>query len=213
VVRFWAGVDLIHLFIGGTRVKTVRSHLTVTDLARLVAQGAVNAGPSPLPTIEPGDIVEVERVVSNGGTITLGGHVLVAAEILRGQQVGIRIEPDLLMIYDLDSRDLLRTRPNPLTHDQIRRLRGNRPAGPPPRPSVEPVRVQRRASNSGVIMVCGQKVALGRVHRHQTLTVHVSDTTLAIELDDGEIRVVRRTTTPVLNIKANRPRPVEPKVV
>ncbi len=40
VVRFWADTDLIHLFIGGTRIKTVRSHLTVTDLARLVAAGA-----------------------------------------------------------------------------------------------------------------------------------------------------------------------------
>lgn len=186
-----------------TRVKTVRSRLTVTDLARLVAQGAQNAGPSPLPPVQPGDAVEVERVVSNGGTTALAGQVLVAAELLRGQRVGIRIEPDLLMIYDLDSRDLLRTRSNPLTQDQIRRLRGNRPAGPPPRPSVEPVRIQRRASTAGVIMVCGQKVALGPVHRHQPLTVHVSKTTLAIELDDGETRVVRRTTTtPVLNIKA-----------
>ena len=34
----------------------------------------------------------------------------------------------------------------------------------------------------------------------------VSDTTLAIELDDAETRVVRRTTTmPVRNIKADRP--------
>ena len=40
VVRFRISVDLIHLFIGGTRVKTVRSHLSVTDLARLVTQGA-----------------------------------------------------------------------------------------------------------------------------------------------------------------------------
>ena len=46
------GVDLIHLFIAGTRVKTVRSHLTVTDLALLVAQGAQNAGPSPLPPVQ-----------------------------------------------------------------------------------------------------------------------------------------------------------------
>jgi hypothetical protein len=74
--------------------------------------------------------------------------------------------------------------------------------------------VQRRASHTGVIMVCGQKVALGRIHRYQTLTVHVSETTLAIELDDGETRMVRRTTTlPVRNIKADRPRPVTPKVV
>lgn len=214
MVRFWADTDLIHLFIGGTRVKTIRSHLTVTDLARLVTDGAVNAGPSPLPPIEEGDAVEVERVVSRGGTVVLGGQVLLAAEILGGRRVGIRIESDTLMFYDLDTRELLRVRPNPLSHDKIVRLRGNRPAGPPPRPSTEPIRVQRRASNTGVVMVCGQKVALGRVHQHRTVTIHVSDTTLAIELDDGEIRVVRRTTTrPVRNIKADRPRPVTPKVV
>ncbi len=113
------------------------------------------------------------------------------------------------MFYDLDSRDLLRVRPNPLSRDKIIRLRGNRPAGPPPRPSVEPIRVQRRASATGVIMVCGQKVALGRSHQHQTVTVHISETTLGVELDDGETRVVRRTTTlPVRNIKADRPRTV-----
>ena len=140
--------------------------------------------------------------------------MLLAAEILGGQRVGIRIEAATLMFYDLDSRELLRTRPNPLTHDQVRRLRGNRPAGPPPRPSVEPIRVQRRASNTGVIIVCRQKIALGRTYRHQTLTVHVSETTFAVELDDGETRVVRRTTTtPVRNIKANRPRPVLSQVV
>ena len=214
VVRFWVSVDLIHLIIGGTRVKTVRSHLSVTDLARLATQGAINAGPSPLPPVQPGDAVEVERVVSKDGNISLAGQVLLAAEILGGRRAGIRIEPELLMIYDLDSRELLRSRPNPLTFDQVRRLRGNRPAGPPPRPSLEPVRVQRRASNTGVITICRQKIALGRIHRHQTLTVHVSETTLAIELDDGETRMVRRTTTlPIRNIKANRPRPVEPKVV
>ena len=51
----------------------------------------------------------------------------------------------------------------------------NRPAGLPPRPSLEPVRVQRRASNSGIVMVCGQKVALGRLHRWQTVTIAVSE--------------------------------------
>jgi hypothetical protein len=208
VVRFWVSVDLIHLFIGGTRVKTVRSHLSTSDLARLVADGAVNAGPSPLPPLEEGAAVEVERVVSKDGLVSLGGQVVLAAEILGGRQVGIRIEPDTLMFFDLDSRELLRVRPNSLTQEQVRRLRGNRPAGPPPRPSTEPIRVQRRASNTGVIMVCGQQVALGRTHAWQTVTVHVSDTTLAVELDDGEPRIFRRTTTTaVRNIKAVRPRP------
>jgi hypothetical protein len=86
-------------------------------------------------------------------------------------------------------------------------LRGVSPAGPPPRPSAEPVRVQRRASNTGVIMVVGQKIALGRIHQHQTVTVLVSETTLAVELGDGDVRVIRRTTTQAAHsIKGQRPR-------
>ncbi|GAB2648214.1 IS481 family transposase [Kribbella swartbergensis] len=210
-LRFWADLDLIHLLVAGARIKTVRSHLTVNDLASLLANGAVNAGPSPLPQIEGSDAIEVERIVSRAGTVSLAGHVLLAAEILGGCRVGIRIEPNVLMFYDLDTRELLRVRPNPLAMDQAHRLRGSRPAGPPPRPSLEPVRVQRRASNSGVIMVCGQKVALGRAHKHQTVTVLVSETTLAIELPDTDTQIVRRTTTqPVRSIKGQRPRTATP---
>jgi hypothetical protein len=43
------------------------------------------------------------------------------------------------MFYDLATRELLRTRKNPLTPDQVKSLRGACPAGPPPRPSAEPV--------------------------------------------------------------------------
>ena len=89
--------------------------------------------------------------------------------------VSIRIEENTLMFFDPATRVLLRTRPSPLTWDQARLLRGARPAGPPPRPSAEPVTVQRRASNTGVIMVAGQKIALGRIHAGQIVTVHVAD--------------------------------------
>jgi hypothetical protein len=195
------------VLIGGVRVKTVRSHLSVTDLATLVAQGAVPAGPSPLPPIEDGTAVEVERTINRGGSVSLGQHIVVAAEILGGRRVGIRIEPATLMFYDLDTRELLRTRQNPLQPEEVRRLRGLRPAGPPPRPSTEPIRVQRRASATGVILVAGQKIALGRTHQHQTVTVLVCDTTLAIEFPDGDSTVVRRTTSqPVRSIKGQRPR-------
>ena len=44
----------------------------------------------------------------------------------------------------------------------------------PPRPSTEPVTAQRVASNTGVIMVAGQKIALGRIHARQIVTVHVA---------------------------------------
>jgi transposase InsO family protein len=211
VIRFWADCQLIHLSAGGARIKTLRSHLSVNDLARLAANGGAPAGPSPLPPVEDGQAVEVDRPVSRGGLVSLGRHRLLAAEILGGQLVGIRIEPATLMFYDPGSRALLRTRPNPLTSAEVARLRGVRPAGPPPRPSAEPIRVQRRVSATGVIMVAGQTAALGRAHAGQTVAVLVADTTLAIELGDGDTRVIRRTTTqPVRSIKGQRPRTATP---
>jgi hypothetical protein len=93
-----------------------------------------------------GKAIEVDRVVSGVGTVWLGQHLVLAAEILAGRQVGIRIDPALLMFFDLQTRELLRTRPNPLTIEHVCRLRGARRAGPPPRPCTEPIRVQRRAS-------------------------------------------------------------------
>jgi hypothetical protein len=206
-VTFWADVDVIHLTIGGARVKSVRSHLSTADLARLAADGGRPAGPPPIPAAEPGAAIEVDRIVSKDGQVSLSGRYYTAAEILGGQLISIRIEETTLMFFDPQTRVLLRTRPSPLTWDQARLLRGARPAGPPPRPSTEPVTVQRVASNTGIIMVVGQKIALGRIHAGQVVTVHVADDTVTIELADGDSRTVRRTTTQAVHsIKAHRPR-------
>jgi transposase InsO family protein len=204
-VRFWASVDVIHLSIAGARVKSLRSHLSSADLARLAQQGAVAAGPPPLPPAEDGAAIEVDRAVNNSGLVGLAGRQVLAAEILGGRPVIVRIEPATLMFLDPQTRELLRVRPNPLTREQTLRLQGARPAGPPPRPRTEPVTVQRRVTATGVITVCRQRVALGRVHAGRIVSVHVSEHTLAIELDD-ETRAVRRTTNrPVVVVKGSRP--------
>lgn len=203
-VTFWADTAVIHLLIAGARVKTVRSHLSVADLGRLAARGGRAGGPAPLP-VGDGAAFEVDRVVNNSGLVGLGGHQVLAAEILGGRQVGIRIDDETLSFFDPPSRELLRVRRNPLTSEEVRRLRGLRPAGPPPRPGIEPVRVQRRVSAVGTVMVCRQVVSLGRPYAGQTVTVHVSDSTITIDLD-GQVRVIRRTTdVPVRNVKANKP--------
>jgi hypothetical protein len=45
------------------------------------------------------------------------------------------------------------------------------------------------------------------LHKHQTVTVSVPETSLAIELEDGVIRVIRRTTyQPFRSIRGQRPR-------
>ena len=206
-VTFWTDHEVIHLTIAGARVKTVRSHLSSNDLAALATTGGRPAGPSPLPPAQPGAALEVDRTVSRCGLVSLGDKQLLAAEILGGRRVTIRIEAATLMFFDPDTRELLRTRPNPLTYDQARRLRGARPAGPPPRPSLEPITAQRRASNTGVIMVAGQKLALGRTHAHTVVTVHVAEHTITVDHDDGAQRTFRRTTTqPVRSYKAQHPR-------
>ena len=179
-VRFWADLQVIHLCIGGARIKSVTSHLTVADLARLVTtHQAVAAGPPPIPSRpdEPaeGEAVEVDRVISPAATFAFGGKILTASTLLAGRQVGIRIEPTVLMLFDLETRTLLRTQPNPLTPAQVFRLRGLRPAGPPPRPSLEPVTVQRLADASGTICVARQRIGCGRAFARQTLTAHVSE--------------------------------------
>jgi hypothetical protein len=146
--------------------------------------------------------------------VSLGRRVVLAAWMLAGRRVGIYIEEGApLLFFDPETRELLRTRPNPLQPGEAAQLQRARPVGPVPRPSTEPIRVQRRASNTGVIMVAGQHVALGREHQGRTVTVLVSETTLAIELPDADDLVVRRTTTqPVRTIKSQRPRIANPSI-
>ena len=220
VVRFWIDCDWVHLSIGGQRIKSLRSRFTVNDLDLLAAQGAVPAGEPPLPS-KPGPgssasrtIVEVERTVARNGMVSLGNQIVLAAEILAGRRVGIYIEQGCpLLFFDPETRELLRTRPNPLQPGDAARLQRCRPVGPVPRPSTEPIRVQRRVASNGVLMVAGQKVAVGRQHKHLTVTVHVSESTLAIELPDADELVVRRTTDqPVRSIKGQRPRPADTTV-
>jgi transposase InsO family protein len=220
VVRFWIDCEWVHLSIGGQRIKSLRSRFSVNDLDTLVGQGAVPAGPPPLASRGgPGSragrtIVEVERTVGRNGIVSLGQRTVLAAEILAGRRVGIYIEEGRpLLFFDIDTRELLRTRPNPLEPGQAARLQRCRPVGSVPRPSTEPITVQRRASNTGVIMVAGQKIALGREHKHRTLAVNVSETTIAIDLPGADELTIRRTTTqPVRSIKGQRPRSAEPSV-
>jgi hypothetical protein len=80
-------------------------------------------------------------------------------------------------------------------------------AGPPPQPSTAPVTVQRHASATGVIVVAGQKFALGRIHAGQTVTACVTATDITIEFGDGGIRAVTRTTSkPVRSFKGQQHR-------
>ena len=95
--------------------------------------------------------------MSNARLISLGGKQILVAERLGGIPVAVRIEEQTLLFFDITTRELLRTRPNPITREQALRLRGVRPAGPPPRPSTEPIRIQRRPPIPGSSWSPGRK--------------------------------------------------------
>jgi hypothetical protein len=79
--------------VAGARIKTVRSHLTVNDLARLLADGATIAGASPLPQVEGSDAIEVERIVARGGTVSRAGRCWWLRIFSRGAEEGSASSP------------------------------------------------------------------------------------------------------------------------
>ena len=129
MVTFWASTEVIHLTIAGARVKSVRSHLSAADLARARRQRRPARGAAALPR---GRARRRDRGRPRGqqgrATSAWAAATCIAAEILGGMLVSIRIEQNTLMFFDPATRVLLRTRPSPLTWDQARLLRG--PARP-----------------------------------------------------------------------------------
>jgi len=52
----------------------------------------------------------------------------------------------------------------------------------------------------------GRRPSAGRQHAGHVITAHVADTTITIDLGDGHTTLIpRATTTPIRNIKADRP--------
>jgi hypothetical protein len=109
------------------------------------------------------DRPEVERVVSSCGLISLAGKQILVAERLAGLLGGVRIEERALLFFDITTREPLRTHPNPLPVNRSCGCLVCARSAPPARPSPEPIRIQRRASDTGVIVVADQK-GLPRAH-------------------------------------------------
>ena len=79
---------------------------------------ATNASES-RPPAEDGAAIEVDRAVNKGGIVSLAGKQVLAAEILGGRPVIVRIEAAALMFLDPDMRELLRVRPKLLPAEKV----------------------------------------------------------------------------------------------
>jgi hypothetical protein len=136
------------------------------------------AVPPPLPAVDGTEAIEVDRTVNRVGVVSLGSPPTPRRRDPRRDRSPSASSPPRSPSSTPSSAP--RCGPDPTRRPPTRsaRLKGVRPAGPPPRPTVEPVAVQRRVSADGVVMVACQAVALGRIYAGQTVTTHATETTL-----------------------------------
>jgi transposase InsO family protein len=193
MVTIWADETTLHVLLDGTRLKTLPSRLGITELARLAADGARPAGPSPLPA-GSGTAIEVDRMVNGTGLVGLAGVQLNAGYELAGQRVTLRMDGTQMAVISHDG-ELLRTLPCPVPPADRHRLRGARRAGSAPPPPAGPVTVQRRVSQRGSIMVARQKIQVGLIHARKIVTVTAGDHCFQLAIDDEIVGTVPRTTT------------------
>lgn len=183
----------LHVLLDGARIKTVPSRLGATELARLTANGARPAGPSPLPTGD-GAVIEVDRTVNATGLVSLGDQQVGGGLPLAGQRVTLRMEGPRMAVLGHDG-SLLRILACPVPADRRSRLRGaRRGRALPPQPGG-PITVQRRVSCRGSLMVARQKIHAGMIHAGKTATVICENNHFRVVIDGEPAAVVPRTTT------------------
>ena len=196
-VTLWLDTATCHLSVGGWRIKTVPSRLSEMDLARLRRTDGRPAGPPPAGP-SPGVLaasrcVEVDRLVTGTGGVTLLNQLILVGSPLGGQRARLRLDGQLMHVITQDGV-LWRTLPCPIPPGQRHRLQGVRLAGPAPLPEPAPA-VQRRVSSRGGIQVARQRIQVGMTHAGKIVTVIPGDTSFRLVIDGEDVGVVPRTTS------------------
>jgi transposase InsO family protein len=191
-VTIWVDETSLHVLLDGARVKTLPSRLGITELARLAADGARPAGPSPL-LAGTGTVVEVERTVNAAGLVGLAGAQFNVGYQLAGQRVVLRMDGTQMAVIT-GVGELARTMPCPVPAGDRYRLRGARKAAAAPLSPAGPVTVQRRVSSRGGIMVATQKIQVGLIHAGKIVAVTAEDHSFRLVIDGQAVGVVPRTT-------------------
>jgi transposase InsO family protein len=200
-VTFWIDAVTVHLSIGGWRIKTVPSRLSEVDLARLRRTGARPAGPPPAGP-SPGALaasqcVEVDRLVTGTGGVTLLNRLILVGSPLAGQRARVRLDGQLMHVISQDGV-LWRILPCPIPPGQRHRLQGVRLAGPAPLPEPAPA-VQRRVSSRGSIQVARQRIQVGMTHAGKIVTVVTENNSFRLVIDGETVGAVPRTTSREIN--------------
>lgn len=116
-VRIWIDTSTAHVSLDGAHYKTLPSRLSSLDLDKLRSAGAVSAGPPPpkadARTLRSEDPVEIDRVVTASGTVSIARRPLSVGQQWAGRRVTLRLANDLAQVIIDDA--ITRTLPLPLT--------------------------------------------------------------------------------------------------
>ncbi|MCW3843369.1 hypothetical protein ONA70_25010 [Micromonospora yasonensis] len=75
------------------------------------------------------------------------------------------------------------------------------------------MRIKRRVSCRGTLVIAGQRIHVGIVHAGATLTVEAGDTTSRVHDGDQLVTEVPRTTVkPIARFKVRKPEPPRPTI-
>src|SRR5215475_9830957 len=192
-ITIWVDETTLHVLVDGIRLKTLPSRPSFVELARLAADGARPAGPSPLPS-GTGTAIEIDRTVNGVGLAGLGGHQVNVGFDLAGQRVTLRMDGTQMAVISHGGA-FLRTMPWPVPARDRHRLRGARRSTTSPPPAAGPVIVQRRVSQRGSIMVATQRIHVGMIHARKIVTVTASDHSFQLDIDGESAGTVPRTTS------------------
>ncbi|MCX2967255.1 hypothetical protein J8M97_00310 [Gordonia polyisoprenivorans] len=209
----WADLSSVYIICDDIVIKTVRSKLTTADLQRLRARGTRPGRPRPAQaafdtstaTHRP-RAIEIDRTANRDGIVIVRGHELALGVVTAGSRVTLRIDGEL--IHATNGTHLIKTLPNPLDLENIRRLTGVREASTPlpPAPPSGPQSVQRRVPKSGQIMVAGQRLRVSPTYAGTIVTIIVDDHHLRVLDGARELSLHARTTTKTIrNFNAHRP--------
>lgn len=211
-VTLWIHLNCIHILLADEVIKTVPSRVTTADLARLSLRGVRTGRPDPAAPTSTGNSVnsrsvpiELERTANRDGIVIVRGQELALGTGNAGTRVTLRFDAGL--IHATAGNMLLKTLANPFPSNEIRLIRGTRPATSalPAPPPAGPQSVQRRVPKDGVVMVAGQRLRVGRTHAGLIVTVVVEDHYFRVLDGITELSVHARTSTkPIRNFNATR---------
>jgi biopolymer transport protein ExbB len=211
-VTLWIHLTCIHILLAEDVIKTVPSRVTTADLERLSLRGVRTGRPDPAGPAPTGVSVssrptplEIERTANRDGIVVVRGQELALGTSIAGTRVTLRF--DVGLIHATAGNMLLKTLPNPFSLNEIRLVRGARPAASalPAPPPAGPQSVQRRVPKDGVVMVAGQRLRVGRTQAGIIVTVVVEDHHFRVLDGITELSLHARTSTkPIRNFNATR---------